>query len=797
MTDKRPVKPTPPAINLRDIYYVMFRHKWKISIICGVALVVAIVVKLTVKVPYQSEAKLYIRYVIDSKSPGQMSGSDSRVRSMDERAENVINTEMQILTSFDLAQQVADAITPQRILSKMGGGTNRYLAATVIQRGLLAEVPHGSSVIRIMFQHPDIDVVQPVLRTLILTYVKKHDEIHRPVYDEFLTQETDTLRSRLLETEDQLRKAMSKAGIISIEDTKKQYTEQLSRIQEDIFKAQAELAERRTAVDEIESGLRRKSDSSTNGSIASGQSSEPPGSNSPVVLATLPAGTNLASATSSDDNTNDTAAAEDDSRAEHKKICVLLETLQKKEQELLIQFTPANPMVKSIQGQIESYRKLKHDLEDENPALLATKEAPKAGGEKPLVGPAQSSYDIVAEKARVAALLARMHVLNDQMDKIRQEAASVEQVEGPITELQRKKEVDEARYRSISSNLDQARLDERLGSGRVWNINTIQEPCPPYKVASKIYAILAMIVVGGLGLGLGLAFLLELYLDQTVKRPEEIEAKFGLPLFLTIPDVACGGDSFRLKLPWRSNGVEEPPIPTTSVANASGERAMVPDKVRDFCRGLGDRLITFFEVNNLVHKPKLVGLASCRGGAGVTTIASGLAASLSETGEGRVLLVDMRGNGSAHAFYHGAPACDIDDALEADRRHEARSSENLYVVSESGSPFAPNGHASGEGNGGNGNVTAVTPRRFRSLMPRLRASDYDYIIFDMPPISQISVTPALARFMDALLVVVEAETTDRDVVKKCLNLVSDSRANLGVVFNKSRNYLPDALNAEV
>ena len=46
-------------------------------------------------------------------------------------------------------------------------------------------------------------------------------------------------------------------------------------------------------------------------------------------------------------------------------------------------------------------------------------------------------------------------------------------------------------------------------------------------------------------------------------------------------------------------------------------------------------------------------------------------------------------------------------------------------------------------------------------MPKFKASDYDYIIFDMPHVSQTSVTPRLAGLMDMVLFVIEAEKTRR------------------------------------
>ena len=40
---------------------------------------------------------------------------------------------------------------------------------------------------------------------------------------------------------------------------------------------------------------------------------------------------------------------------------------------------------------------------------------------------------------------------------------------------------------------------------------------------------------GGTALGIGLAFLIELILNRTVKRPLELETLLGLPIWLSIP----------------------------------------------------------------------------------------------------------------------------------------------------------------------------------------------------------------------------------------------------------------------
>jgi Mrp family chromosome partitioning ATPase len=172
-------------------------------------------------------------------------------------------------------------------------------------------------------------------------------------------------------------------------------------------------------------------------------------------------------------------------------------------------------------------------------------------------------------------------------------------------------------------------------------------------------------------------------------------------------------------------------------------------------------------------------VTGCAKGVGVTTIATGLAASLSETGDGSVLLVDMTfGQGAAHPFFKGKPACGLADALEGEKRSSALVQENLYMVTETG-----NGDK----------LPRILPRRFNSLVPKLKASDYDYIIFDMPPVSQISITPRVAGFMDMVLLVIESEKTDREIVKRSVSMLAETKANVSAILNKNRNYVPKLL----
>jgi hypothetical protein len=88
--------------------------------------------------------------------------------------------------------------------------------------------------------------------------------------------------------------------------------------------------------------------------------------------------------------------------------------------------------------------------------------------------------------------------------------------------------------------------------------------------------------------------------------------------------------------------------------------------------------------------------------------AAGLAVSLSETGDGNVLLVDMNLQGATRQFYKGNLAFGLDDALELEKREGALVQDHLYIVKESSNCDQ---------------LPRVLPQRFTQLVPKMKASD--------------------------------------------------------------------------
>jgi Mrp family chromosome partitioning ATPase len=389
-------------------------------------------------------------------------------------------------------------------------------------------------------------------------------------------------------------------------------------------------------------------------------------------------------------------------------------------------------------------------------------------------------------RAQVTALKSKTNSLEAQLSQVWLDVTNFEKVDATISELQQKRQEQQANLDYFTSSMEKTRIDNALGDGKAANIFPIESPTPPAKGwPKKFKKKVVMMAVGGIAFGLALAFFIELVLDRSVRRPSEIEARLKFPLFITLPKITRNvmGQRYQLDGESRrqlSNG-------ENAETKSAGGNGLLPwdrkHPLRPFYEELRDRLMVYFEVKNLNHKPKLVAITSCGSGAGVSSTAAGLAASLSETGDGNVLLVSMNGSkGAAQQFYKGQTGCDLDAALEADKQKGALVEGNFYIASEST---------------GEDKITSHLPKRLKALMPKLKASDYDYIIFDMPPVSQISPTPKLAQFMDMVFMVVESEKSDRDVVKRATDLLAESKTNVGIILNKNKNYVPRRLLPEL
>ena len=656
------------GVKLGDIFFALFKRKRTIMACAALGIIAASAFYFLYPPSYESQAKLLVRYVVERSSVDSVERANPAGAAND--TDKVIGAEVEILTSWDLAVQVAQALGPQRLLPPAHDPFSRLVRAIGLQRllppsgasateaeaaqsvasGLKVVANKGSNIIFISYENRNPEIATLVLQELLSRYFVKHLEVHRSVgaFD-FVAQQTDQVRGRLNQSEDGLKSLREKTGIASLKEGSVALTTEAAKVQEQLNAAQADLAEQQAL-----------------------------------------------------------ASQKTDSRSK---------TWGKK----------------------------------------------KPGDEK-------------VNKAKVAGTQAKIEALKTRLSDIQRRTKQLAELAPQIEDLERKKEMDEANYKYFAASLEKARIDEALDPSKIPNISAVQRPSPPGLETKKRNKTLIGLVGGGLAFGIALALLRGLVLNQTVSRPFQLETQLHIPLMLSIP-YANG----RFSLP--SNGSPaDPGALTTQRRHPKLAPWEAGHFIRPYCDAIRDRLGLYFELNHLTHKPKLVGVTGMSEEGGTSTLAAGLAASLSDTNDGKVLLVDVNlGPQEVHPFFKGKPAYPLNRALKPSDSI-ASATENLYLATV-GSPSS-------------GGPAQLGLKKFFDMMPNMKASDFDYIIFDMPPLDQTSPTWGMAAFMDKLLVVVEAEKNNREGIRRSYGKLIAERNNVAVVVNKTRSYVPKWLDSE-
>ncbi len=728
------------SVSRATVLFGLFRHKTIIALCALAGVIGALVVRVTYQETYQSQAKLLVRYLVERSTVDQIDSAGRRL-------EGVVASEAEILTSWDLAVEVAEALGPERLLPEQGSAATKEAAAGVVSAGLAVAVNGGSNIILLSYTNPRPELTTLVLNELVSRYFVKHLEVHRSAgaFD-FVSQQADQVRARLNQTEDALKTLKGKVRIASLPESTSGVTAELIRTEEQLRGAEAEVAEQRARVKALE--------------LASLGQVGPSPSSAPDPATLFASGAQPASTSKSGSITVEPSQPSPADAERYSTLAARAVHLRQNELALLSKYTPQNNLVKLNSAELRNIQKQLQDLRERFPILGGMSEAVQ----RP---------DLFSERAQLAGVEAKARMLHTRLQEVRDRFKELSDVGPQVAELERKKEMEEGSYKYFQQTLEKARIDEALDPSKIPNISAVQRPSPPSRATDKRNKLMLAFGAGGLGVGIALALLNELFLNRTLKRPLELEAHLRIPPLVSIPFSSAGKRRrlLRGKASPGANGHEPPSIAPWDSGHF----------IRPYAEALRDRLGLYFELNDLTHKPKLLGVTAFSEGAGTSTLAAGLAAALSEVGDGKVLLVDVRlGPKDVHPFFKGRPALPLPEALKTDDAKEP-AAENLYLATV--------------GSKGSG-LAQLGLKRFFDMIPNVQASDFDYIVFDMPPLSDTSPTLGMAGFMDKMLLVVEAEENNRDAVKRGYATLSAERNNVSIVFNKGRSYIPKWLDSD-
>src|SRR5436190_11866302 len=631
------MEPESSGLNLRNILLDLF--KWKRTIlgfaIFGI-LAAAGIFFFYPKV-YESDARLLVRYVLErgGVDPVDAMSGQSGKGGTGMTNDGVIAAEVSILTSWDLSVQVAEALGPNRVIPNTKA-PSVVDAAAVSNSGLGTSTAKGSNIIAVAYQNGKPEVATAVLNELVNRYFTKHLEVHRSAgaFD-FVSQQTDQIRARLSQTEDTLKQLKAKSGIYDLKDSVSSLNTEASRTADQLTRAEADLAEQRAKVKLME------------GSASISSAAPVQAASTAAPIGTIPPEQSEVSPTPA--GTPASASPQPKDTQEYQTLVARLKKLQQSELELQGKYTDASIQMKSMRSQIAELESQKGALEKKFPSLK-------------LIGASQGNEDLGSERAKLAGMEAKAEMLKSQLRNIQERMKRLSDAGPEIVRLERTKEVEETNYKYFQGTLEKARVDEALDPSKMPNISAIQRPSPPAMVTKTRNKLALGFAGGGLAFGIALALLCEMVLNHSYKRRSEIELELRSPVMLSIPYQGINGRP-RLRLPWKNGQQAGKEVPDKSKANLAPWG--VEHFIRPYSEAIRDRLGLYFELHGVTHKPKLIGVTGFAEGAGTSTLAAGVAAALSETGDGKVLLVDVNAaNGEVHPFFAGRPAAALTAAIE-------------------------------------------------------------------------------------------------------------------------------------
>jgi capsular exopolysaccharide synthesis family protein len=182
--------------------------------------------------------------------------------------------------------------------------------------------------------------------------------------------------------------------------------------------------------------------------------------------------------------------------------------------------------------------------------------------------------------------------------------------------------------------------------------------------------------------------------------------------------------------------------------------------------------------------PRLLGVAASRHGEGATTTAAVFASILARRRTGRVCVVETNLRSPSFDRVFGTHAGGgFAELIRAERTlaevTQPTPIPNLFAIGAGAAPFGPSALFDSPG--------------FVAALEQLRA-DFDFVIFDLPPVNLYGDACIIGPRLDAALIVIEADRTRIPDVERMRRALERVGVRLvGSVLNRRRSYIPPFL----
>ena len=388
---------------------------------------------------------------------------------------------------------------------------------------------------------------------------------------------------------------------------------------------------------------------------------------------------------------------------------------------------------------------------------------------------------------------------NEQKGAALQMNSSAVLYNGLKVEIQNKKTVLDSLLRRESETGVEARL-KGLRTSNIRIVDRARVPVRPSSPNKRRNLILALLL--GLGGGVALAFLFD-FLDNSVKTSEDVERYAGLPTLGVVPRFSLEGTDKAYTYTRRLKEKAEParleagtgaaagageglatvtpgtvgPAPFVAAverAGRPGSIALVPhffpnSRLAESYRSIRTALL----LSSADNPVKTIAVTSAMPGEGKSVSVANLAITLAQSDK-TVLIVDadLR-RPRQHRLFKVKNTFGLTTYLtdSVEIRNVVKSTEipNLYLVNAG--PVPPN-------------PAELLGSDKMNRFIRMMSEETDYILFDLPPMIEISDALVLGAKVDGLVLVVWGDRTSREALKKAREKLDLLKVRtLGVIIN--------------
>jgi tyrosine-protein kinase Etk/Wzc len=423
-----------------------------------------------------------------------------------------------------------------------------------------------------------------------------------------------------------------------------------------------------------------------------------------------------------------------------------LAELEAQRTQLLNRYLPTHPTIKRLEEQIVALRQEIARRQSERVI-----EVPDAAPNPRYASLYQQILD--AERRRME-LEERRKALASLLQQTYQQLRKFPEQQRRLGDLTRQLQVLEQAYMSLLSRLQDAQIREaaKLGNATIADVAVV----PNRPVGLNLIRLITLALLGGLGLGLGLTFLME-FMRTTVTSSEEIKHLLGVPVLSVVPEARIGTEPDSIMR-----------LMTSRRGAAEAIRTLRSNLRFLILRQSSDGKMQTFLVTSAVK------------GEGKSFISATLAIAFAQTGK-RVVLIDAD---LRKPDLHRLFGLDGDVGLANVLRDAAPLESALLPTQLETLKLLPAGVVPKDSD-------AATPAELFSseamqhLLQRLKER-FDIVLIDTTPMMAVTDPSILAPMTDGVLLVVELGHVSRSAVQKVKEQLELAQAKLlGVVINKA------------